>query len=484
VRWLARGLATAATAVALVAILEAAGLRPLSSNVARPGSLLGNASDEGAFAILAVGPLVAIGRSRRDPLVWLGAGAGAVTAVLSASRGALVGLVVVAVVLALARRDRVTRGVLAAGVATLAILVLILPQVRHRALGESSLAGHTTSGRVLLWQETIHLIADRPLIGVGPSGFEDAVVAQHDRHWQRVVGPADPPDSPHDWVLQAATTGGIPLALLAVAGAAYVARRSRLAVVAEREVRAPPLAAGLAAGLCGYLVALLVHLTAPGPTVVAAVFAGALVAESATAGSERRTARFAIPGVAAVLAVFQLVSAIAEIPLRTAVVDVTDGNLAGAKSSFDTAKLLRPWDVEIPLAAGHAFAAVSLAGDEGAPAYGRPWLDDALRRVPTSEQAREDLAVVEAASGDLGGAQRLLDEAITRDRFNPELLLRRGVVEAQQHSFAAAERDLLDAAGIANRSPQPWQDLATLYTLERRSADAQRAQAEAVRRGG
>jgi hypothetical protein len=58
--WFLRWLSVAAIAIGVEAVLEAAGLRPLASNVQRPGSLLGNASDEGAWAILALAPLAAV----------------------------------------------------------------------------------------------------------------------------------------------------------------------------------------------------------------------------------------------------------------------------------------------------------------------------------------------------------------------------------------------------------------------------------------
>jgi hypothetical protein len=87
-------------AVASLAILEGVGLRPLSSNVARPGSLLGNASDEGALAVLYAGPLIADALKRRGWLAVLGASASSLTVVLSLSRGAMVGLLATAVLLA------------------------------------------------------------------------------------------------------------------------------------------------------------------------------------------------------------------------------------------------------------------------------------------------------------------------------------------------------------------------------------------------
>jgi hypothetical protein len=482
-RWFGRCLAVASLLVGLLAVLEAAGLRPLSSSVARPGSLLGNASDEGAYAVLAAGPLAALGLALRDRWMQLGAASATLVVVLSASRGALLGLLATAVVLSIFLRGRQTRIVLVVAGALAVVLVLALPQVRHRALGESSFAGHTTHGRVLLWDEAVAVIARHSVTGVGPSGFEDAVVARHSLRWQTDVGPTDPPDSPHNWVLQAAAAGGVPLAVLALLAVGYVARRGYAAARAQERSSSPPLAVGAGAGLAGYIVALLVHFTAPSTALPAALLAGVLVAEGvAAARTEPRALRVAGPVVAGALALFMLLAATAEIPLKSAVIDVTHGDLRGAQHAFNAAHALRPWDVEIPLAAGHAFAAGSLAGQRDAAAYGETWLRDAVRRVPTSEQAREDLAVVSAAQGDFATALRLLDQALGRDPHNPELLLRRGVVHAQLTQYAAAEHDFLDAASVAVRSPEPWQDLATLYRLEHRDVDADRAREEAQRR--
>ena len=71
--WFLDWLAVATVAVAVIAVLETAGSYPLQSNVARPGSLLGNASDQGAWAALVLGPLLAVALTRRRPLQIAGA---------------------------------------------------------------------------------------------------------------------------------------------------------------------------------------------------------------------------------------------------------------------------------------------------------------------------------------------------------------------------------------------------------------------------
>jgi len=454
---LGRLLAVAAVCVAVLAVLEVAGWRPLSSNVSRPGSLLGNASDEGAFGVLIGGPLLALGVVTRDRWALTGAGAGLVTVALSGSRGALLGALVSAAVLFAVLSGRGQRIAIGCGLVGLAVLTLIVPASRSRTLGTSPLAGETVHGRLLLWRETLSLLGGHPVLGVGPSGFGDAIVAEHTLAWQQQIGPANPPDSPHDWVLQAAVAGGLPLALLALVMAALTGWRGWVAARREQAERAPPLVGGLLAGLAGYGAALLVHLSSPGPTSLAAVFGGALLARAPTEASRSRWAHrseVALPvGLAAFLTVVLAAAAVAEIPLRAGIVAMT---------------------------AGHAYAVAALAGQHGAAGAGTPWLRTALRWVPTSEQVRTDLAAVEEVQGNVAGAAALLDAALARDPDNPQLLLRRGVVAAELGADGPAERDFLLASRIDPLSPDPWSDLALLYGEEHRAADAARAAARAA----
>ena len=196
--WLLDGLAIAALAIGVEAALEAAGLRPLVSNVARPGSLLGNASDQGAWAVLASVRWRRWRSGCAGALHRAGAVAAAVALATSGSRGALAGAVVLA-----RRPDRAGRRVagprlaIAAGVAILALGVLALPATRGAGADQhATRPSRPSTGRRLLWGETVTLVGDHPLLGVGPSGYVDAIPAYHDRRYEAEIGPANPPDSP------------------------------------------------------------------------------------------------------------------------------------------------------------------------------------------------------------------------------------------------------------------------------------------------
>jgi O-antigen ligase len=423
--WFLRCLAVASILVAIEAVLETAGLHPLASSTARPGSLLGNASDEGAWAVLVLGPLA--GTWLRAGGRWLLAGAVAAgaTLVCSGSRGALAGALVVVAGLALLTPSRSARIALAAGVACMLVATFAVSGTRTRVLGTDRLASHTVSGRTLLWGETASLLSRRPVLGVGPNGYRDTIPAYHSAHYERVVGPANPPDSPHNWLLQAAVDGGVVLLALALGLVVLTFRRGWTALASQPSAGERAAIGGVLAGLAGYGTALLFHFTSPGTTPLAAVFGGALLAGPADAAAAtdwagrtwrrvRSGARRAAVTAFAVIALVMAAGAAAEIALRSAIVDASSGRLSAAESRFRLARDLRPWDDEIDATAGHAFATLAGAGDSAAIGPAEHWVSKEVSAYPDSVQAKEDQAILDlaqrrfaAAVGALAVARRL-----------------------------------------------------------------------------
>lgn len=447
--WFLRWLAVAAIAVGVEAVLEATGLRPLASNVSRPGSLLGNASDEGAWALLVLCPLAAVTVRAGGGLYAVGTLGAAATLVCSGSRGALVGAAVAAVTLAALMPRRGVRMAIAAGVAAMAVGVFTLPATRSRVTGASPLATQTATGRELLWRETARLVAAHPLLGVGPSGYVDAIPAYHDRQYELEIGPVNPPDSPHDWILQAAAAGGIGLAILALGLAGLTVLRG--VRVTRQQVGAGETAAvaGMLAGLVGYGVALLFHLTSPGTTPLAALFAGALLgapAGSSPAGGHVRWARLVQPALAALLVVLAA-AAVAEIPLRAAIDDAARGDFAAANADFRLARDLRPWDGDVAAVAAHAYATLATDGIRAAAAEGAGWITRARAAFPRSTQTLSDAATIDLTGGDPAGATRILSTALAHDPTNPVLFRQ---LELAYRSEGAAAR----AAEAARRARQ------------------------------
>jgi O-antigen ligase len=120
----------------------------------------------------------------RGAAIALRFGAGVVVAVLlllgialSTSRGgftaAIAGLVVLAVLAFPGGMSTRTR-LLACGIAGLALLAALFyltPLVLVQRL-----ADHTSTGRIPIWEDTLHLIAAYPLVGCGLGGYESAIL--------------------------------------------------------------------------------------------------------------------------------------------------------------------------------------------------------------------------------------------------------------------------------------------------------------------
>lgn len=425
--WLLDCVAAAAILIALEAVLETAGHGALAGNVARPGSLLGNASDEGAWAVLALGPLACVAIRTRAPLPIAGALAAGVTLVCSGSRGALIGAAALLVVM-MVRLDRPARVAALAGAALILAGTFVVPTTRRRLLDTSPHSAQSVTGHRLLATETSRLIGEHPLLGVGPSGFVDAIPREHDARWERQIGPANPPDSPENWLLQAAGSGGIPLLLLALGLTGTTLRAGARAARGEEDGYERAAMLGMFAGLVGYAVALLFHFTSPGTAPLAALFAGAVLAERPRAAPARhdRPMRAVATVAAGALFVVLAAGAVAEVPLRSALIHAGRGQLADADHDFDLARDLRPWDAGVAADATHAYAVLAEAGVGGAATRGRRWAARETDAWPDSVPGLSDSATLDALTGRAEAARRALARARALDPHNPQLRLRGG----------------------------------------------------------
>ena len=331
----------------------------------------------------------------------------------------------------------------AAGLAAIALGAFALPATRVRVTGESALAAQSARGRGLLWGETLQLIKGHPALGVGPSGYVDAIPAYHDASYELEFRPSEPVDSPHDWILQAAASGGVAVALLGLALAGLTLRRGFLALGRQATSGEAAVLGGMLAGLGGYCAALLFHFTSPGTAPLAAVFAGALLAagpgadgqpehdsgsgmgnlrqKAGTPDRARRPVRVALQVTLGALILVLACAAAAEIPLRTAIDAAASGRLSAADSDFRLARTLRPWDGAIAATAAHAYAVLVLDGAVSAGERGAPWARDELRAYPHSPQALADSAVMELALDRPDAASALLAKALSFDPANPSL---------------------------------------------------------------
>jgi O-antigen ligase len=488
---LSMSLAAAAVVLLLVAVLESAGLRPLGGAAdVRPGATLGNATDQGLVGFVIAGVLSAGGSSERGWQVWLrraGLFAAAGVAILSGSRAALAGLLIVALFASYMwmrsrswARPKIAAGAMLAA-AAVAIGVLLVPAARDRLLS----AG-TVDGRLLLWDRSLGLIGADPVFGVGPSGFVDALPAYLNGEWARSVGDSFPADSPHSWPLQLLAAGGVPLLLLvlvlgAIAVRAVVRRMKQSQRGADRRYLAVVLVTVAAYGL-----ALLTHFTSIGTTAVVAFLCGGLVGREGTGFPavssravggvipEKLTAVFAgifrpavstaagLVLVAAGLAV-AVPAAIAEWPMGAGARAAASGDVALAEQAFQQARQLRPWDSDTALLAAQAFAGPATAGDQQAARRAVEWGSLARERTPRSQEAGTALAIGYLYSGDPGAAKNLLDELVRDAPYSTGLYVQRGVAQFGLGRAADGIADLEHAATLDPGLDTPWRILSNIY---------------------
>lgn len=164
--------------------------------------------------------------------------------ILTGARSGLVGLVVGGIVFFLLIRARRQVALAAAGLALLLVIFALSPAgAKLRARVHWSVDDARGGARLLLWRDTLPMIAPHPLIGWGPETFG----AQFQLHESLELARAYPDfyhESPHNLLLDLAVGQGLP-ALLAFLALCVIAFRSGF--------RSPSLLAGLAALLTAHL---------------------------------------------------------------------------------------------------------------------------------------------------------------------------------------------------------------------------------------
>ncbi|NMM23536.1 MAG: hypothetical protein HHJ11_08555 [Phycicoccus sp.] len=470
---LVRATAVAASLIALVAVLEAFGLHPLVTSTSRPGSLLGNATEQGAYGVGVVG-LCLHALVRRDRWALGAVVAGGVLVVTSASRGALLGLVAAVIVTVLLGAPQVRRvAVSFLGVGVLAVLAV--PLTRQRLLMQSPLSHQTVSGRGLEWTETLRLLGQHPLLGVGPSGFLDASPAVQSAQYVRLAG-AGRLDSPHSLPLQIADGGGVVLLLIAAVLGWFLVRT---VLTLRRDVTDAPWAIAAAAAIAGWATVMLTHFTAPGSTPLFCLLAGSLLGEP-----RPRPVRLVVRRVAAatatVLGVVLLLAAIAEIPLRDGLRALAAGDGPAAVRSFGTAHTLRPWDAGLDAQIAHALIAEPSPEQFGSVVD--KYLNRARAAFPEDPWTLTDAGLYAGQTGRLTDALHNLDHAHRVAPNDAEIYLIRGQVRAKVNNTAGAIADLRASASLAPNNPMPLQVLADVYRQVGQTtlADAALAQASAL----
>ena len=261
-RRLARGVSFAAVFVTVIVAAQRLGWRYPAGAVAvgRPGGPFGNAGFLGAFAVLAA--LVAVGAAADadEGDGWrlvhaVGATGAAWCLVLSGTRGAWIGFVaggVVLTALAIRRRGISARRIVGA-VALVAIALAGLGMLAGLGDRLADVDGGTAAGRVSVWEHTIDVIAERPVLGWGPEGFAEGFGRSVDDAWERTYSRRLTPDRAHNGLLDVGVAMGL-VGLVAYAGLMLSTGRAAL-----RSVRSGPSTGMVTAGIVAALVAYVVQ---------------------------------------------------------------------------------------------------------------------------------------------------------------------------------------------------------------------------------
>lgn len=467
-RHLLRALTVSSILLAAVAVLESFGLRPIPSDLARPGSLAGNATDQailGALFVAVLGAAVIGGWRRTGQIDWWvlgGFAAGIVSVATSASRAGLLSLAIVAVGLAVffitgaARRGRAT--LIALGIAAAVFLLAIsVPLTRSRLFGTSTLSQQTVTDRFVMWEDAWQLIQSRPW-GVGLNGYADAITPFFGDEWFERAEVGAILDSPHNVILQAIAVGGFlgaAVAAVLIGGVLFLGiRHLKAAATGPRR----DVLVGGSLAVVGSGVALLTHVTSPVTLVPLAFLVGVLVSVPPRV-RKSASKRWGIMVLGIVGAVFVIVCMIADGALLDARVAARSGDIPRAVASFETAQALRPWDVDVALTAANALGGAAANEVPGAAEAAAEWADRAVRELPDSARAQFVAGMIASASGDVPQSVPYLERAAELSPADPRIHHELGVAHLVLGDFAAARPELERAAELAPYSGATWNAL-------------------------
>jgi O-antigen ligase len=367
-------------------------------------------------------------------VLWLVVGASALVLVpFSVGRAGWLAIALAAALFIQMRTDVVGRAWrrLPSGVGRLAVTAVVgaLALAALAVVAVPLFRGLAESGRILIWQSSLAMFADRPISGNGPGIYS----------WARLLYP--PEGAPlihvrltHDVPLQTLADGGLLLAagLLLALGVWLVTALRR------RQSWGWPEHLALSA-LAGFVLASLLDDFSflPAVTAMVVTMAAWLAGPAATRqGSVIRPGRWRpmlAPAVVALLAVLAVPAVVAgdisrneALLARTAAVN---GEWALAADHFARAALLHPADAGYELGLGMAYS--YLGADIGAQdAY-----QEARDRNPGDPRAAGGLA---ALTDDLDERIELLRDASARTFGDPQYAYRLGIAEAERGEPDAA----------------------------------------------
>jgi tetratricopeptide (TPR) repeat protein len=462
------GLVVAGLGLGLVSTAEALGWEPDVLDVGgRLSATLGSPAYLGAAAALLLPALIGIAADRTwGRVARAAAGAGAaglsVAVVGSGARAAWFGLAVAGIAALWGQRDRVAAlgrtvrpglasGVVVAVVAVATVLVAVGP-VGARVAGTFDRDEPGGRGRLDEWRVAARVLADDPVVGVGPEGYRVAFASGVDAAYERAHGRDPQPDRAHSTPLDLALAGGVPAVALWI-GLVVLAGRYVLRAMRGDE----PWLAGIAAGLVAHVAGGLFLFPVAELEPVVWLLAGLVLARGGTAAArttERAAPRAAVVVGLAVAAVVALAAGIVDVAADRHAGAAADalavGDGATAADEAAAAVRLRPDVVRLHLLDSRARVA-----DQQGFAAALDAVDDALAVSPGDpialrERARLLVARAEAtrAPDHIDAARAELERRLADDPVDATLWSLAAVAAELDGDFAAADAALARAEDL------------------------------------
>lgn len=236
---------------AIFAILELLGLSLGIGVSGRLGSTFGNPAFYAGFLVFALGAALVLifEPGQKDTFNWLPVTIVAFAPVfiwLSASRAAVLALVVMGLVLSVQKFGRRRLG--AIGLALILILIMIsavFPNLRAAQLVKDP--ANNLGSRVMYWKTAAKTISRRPILGFGPDTFALVYPADRPANWTQIKRERGEVDKAHNEFLQIGVSAGL-VGLAAFVWVIIIFLRRAL----KRQNPAPDRAFAL--GALGYLV--------------------------------------------------------------------------------------------------------------------------------------------------------------------------------------------------------------------------------------
>lgn len=491
-----RAVSVALAAVGFYALLQRFGVQPIrlgdTLDLARTGSLLGNAANLGVWIAIAV-PL-ALDRVRAEERsVWrsvaaAAAASGVLASAFTGSRGGWIGLCAGLVMWWLVTRRQKPAGgratvrepgvvvIAAAVVALLIVGIAVTPSSASRLVGGGT-ASATGRGRLAVWSATITLVAKRPVLGWGVAAFGRAFPRYATVATLDPTGRTDALDDPHNLELSVAASSGLAgvVALFALVLVMGVAVRRQAA-------RGGGWVGAIAGGLAGGFVATQFHFVTLETGALMALLVGSLAAlDCADAREDAASLRAAwVPAaVMAIAAVLAVGIVAADTSIRGGFAAAASGDTPRAAALFERAEKFAPLEPAVAWARGRAMLTPVARGDAGALVDGAGALRRAIDRMPGDARPMRDLGdlYIAAATQGIGDesatrAHSAYDDALALAPLDARAWLGSGVAASLAGDLSSAERDITHALELAPRFTDAWLNLAAVYDATGDSARA------------